>query len=564
MRRSFFLLALALAVDFGCGRTAVLVSSDIWDDSEVWDIGNEPDSDSPEGEAICLHDSDCKNGLVCDGQERCMDGACVPGEPLICSDGNDCTIDSCSEEEGGCLFTPRDLDDDGFGDATCGGADCDDTRNDVFPGAPGSCNEGEDLNCTGTPDLDDDQDGHVDADCPGGDDCDDNDPDTYPGATELCLDGKDQDCDGIVDGPMLMSSSVRISDQGSGAMTLSMAWTGSEFGIAWDGISFTRVSAEGEEIGQEEIVSACYDPPSGCYYSDYPSMAWTGSEFVLAYRGIRNLTFTEIYFTRLTARGMPAGDEVRETFSDTLSDEKFPSLAWSGSVLGLTWHHYTQDVSPGEWHNYIYFKEIYPTGEDATSEAIIDENARGKHPQLAWTGSEFGVVWYCEDICFSRISAGGDMVGEIGQVLLSGDISLCIPPPAWTGSEFGIIWQEERITESFDQIYYARINSHGEKVGEDIMFSDPMVTSRNPQIAWTGSEIGAAWVNADTDVLIFHRADPTGEAINNDPELAEATPGSHGFPMDIVWTGSEMGVVWVWTPFDSRNGTYFNRIGFCD
>jgi hypothetical protein len=369
----FIILVLALAVDFGCGRTPVLVSSNIWDDADAWDIVDEPDRESTEGEASCLHDSDCQNDLACDGDEKCMDGACVAGEPLICDDGNDCTIDSCSEEEGGCVFTPRDLDGDGFGDAACGGTDCDDSRDDVYPGAPGSCNEGEDLNCTGTPDLDDDQDGYVDADCPGGDDCDDHDPDIFPGATEVCLDGKDQDCDGIVDGPMLMSFSEKISDLGSDSLTI--VWTGSEFGIAWTGVFFARVSAEGEEIGEEAVVSERYCGGIPC--SVDPSMVWTGSEFVIAYRSIRELDFTNIYLARLTAQGIPAEDEVQATFSDTRSDEKFPSLAWSGSVLGLTWHHYTEDGSPGEWHNYIYFKEIYPTGEDATSEIILNEDDSG-------------------------------------------------------------------------------------------------------------------------------------------------------------------------------------------
>jgi hypothetical protein len=155
------------------------------------------------------------------------------------------------------------------------------------------------------------------------------------------------------------------------------------------------------------------------------------------------------------------------------------------------------------------------------------------------------------------------MLGENVQAVPRGDIPLYIPPPAWTGSEFGIAWQDDRTEESFDQIYYARINSHGEKVGDDVMLSDPMYSARSPQIAWTGSGIGAAWIPNETRVLIFHRADPTGEALGRDLELTEATPGER-FPMDLVWTGSEFGVVWVWTPGDERNGTYFNRIGFCD
>jgi hypothetical protein len=82
-------------------------------------------------------------------------------------------------------------------------------------------------------------------------------------------------------------------------------------------------------------------------------------------------------------------------------------------------------------------------------------------------------------------------------------------------------------------------------------------------LAWTGSEFGVVWINNYTDFLLFARVSTDGTEIENEIELADARRGDY-FPLDLVWTGSEFGVVWVWTPGDERNGTYFNRIGFCD
>ena len=91
----------------------------------------------------------------------------------------------------------RDLDGDGYIDEICGGLDCDDTRDDVSPGALELCN-GIDNDCDGlVDDVDMDGDGFIDEACEG-DDCDDNRSDIHPGATELC-DGLDYDCDDIVD-----------------------------------------------------------------------------------------------------------------------------------------------------------------------------------------------------------------------------------------------------------------------------------------------------------------------------------------------------------------------------
>src|SRR5262249_6874764 len=41
----------------------------------------------------------CSDGLVCNGVEQCLGGACV-GVPPNCDDNNGCTIDSCVEPTG--------------------------------------------------------------------------------------------------------------------------------------------------------------------------------------------------------------------------------------------------------------------------------------------------------------------------------------------------------------------------------------------------------------------------------------------------------------------------------
>ena len=62
--------------------------------------------------------------------------------------------------------------------------DCDDTREDFFPGATPGC-DGLDHDCDGLIDHDDDLDGYSDAAC-GGDDCNDLNPAMYPDSNGLC------------------------------------------------------------------------------------------------------------------------------------------------------------------------------------------------------------------------------------------------------------------------------------------------------------------------------------------------------------------------------------------
>ncbi|MBI5501167.1 MAG: putative metal-binding motif-containing protein [Deltaproteobacteria bacterium] len=112
---------------------------------------------------LCSLPSECSDGVFCNGAEDCVSSLCVGGTAPDCNDSNACTIDSCSETAGACVHVPQDRDADTYGDAACGGTDCNDL----------------DLNI-------------------------------HPGVTDPC-DGVDNDCDGLTDGGLLPSGSVCTS-----------------------------------------------------------------------------------------------------------------------------------------------------------------------------------------------------------------------------------------------------------------------------------------------------------------------------------------------------------------
>lgn len=64
-----------------------------------------------ESEKKCTHtaqNSECNDGVFCNGVETCsLTEGCVLGPPPSCDDGVGCTVDSCSESEGGCQHVPN-------------------------------------------------------------------------------------------------------------------------------------------------------------------------------------------------------------------------------------------------------------------------------------------------------------------------------------------------------------------------------------------------------------------------------------------------------------------------
>jgi len=93
-------------------------------------------------------DSRCQNGIYCDGLEVCDNQlGCILGEPITCSDGNACSIDTCDEATQSCLEEPRDVDGDGDPDDKCSGGDCDDLDPNISSIQPEICGNGLDDDC---------------------------------------------------------------------------------------------------------------------------------------------------------------------------------------------------------------------------------------------------------------------------------------------------------------------------------------------------------------------------------------------------------------------------------
>jgi len=232
----------------------------------------------------------------------------------------------------------------------------------------------------------------------------------------------------------------------------SIAWSGSEYGLAWSDmrggnyeIYFARIGIDGQKLGQEARITHDADT------SHHPSLVWTGSEYGMAWGDWRAGFNPEVYFTRISARGDILGREERVTRTDT--ESLHPSLVWTGSAYGLAW----DDKRHGEYE--IYFASLDPRGAGLGAEKRISRGqGLSQYPSLVWTGSEYAVAWWDRrdgdhEIYFARISAAGAKLGPDRRYSHAGGISL-YPSLAWSGSDYAVTWWDNR--DGFFEIYLGR------------------------------------------------------------------------------------------------------------
>ena len=385
--------------------------------------------------------------------------------------------------------------------------------------------------------------------------------------TPLLAQRKDADADGYYyeernapcDEPQKFGAEVRVTFSSGGSAKPSLIWTGSEYGISWcddrDGnyeISFARLDSSGSKIGPDIRVT------HNSARSYFPSLVWTGIEYGISWEDDRDGDW-EIYFARLDSLGNKMGPDVRITYdSSHLSSS---TLVWAGNEYGISW-------CDNRCGNYgIYFVRLDSSGNKIGSETwLIVNYLYPSSPSLVWNGNEYGISWFDNQCCgdmsfeiyFARLDSSGNKIGSDVRITQNASFS-GFPSLVWNGNEYGVSWEDDR-DETYGEIYFARLDSSGSKIGSDVRVTHNASFSGSPLLVWNGSEYGVSWQDERDGnyEIYFAQLDLSGSKTGSDIRVTDNFALSYS--PSSIWTGSEYGVSW----HDDRDGDweiYFTRIG---
>jgi putative metal-binding protein len=216
--------------------------------------------------------------------------------------------------------------------------------------------------------------------------------------------------------------------------------------------------------------------------------------------------------------------------------------------------------------NAISCKNTCAFPEEAGNDILILEGPPGDiHTRMAWTGSQYGVVSPDardgdSEIYFLRLDPEGVHLGEelrLTDVPGSSDQ----PEVVWTGTEFGVAWLDARSDPGgvIRQVYFARVSPTGIKLGTDIQVSAAANSKFAPSLVWNGSEYALTWGESTgpaSSLLAFQRltylGEPKGEVVRLTSTPSFVNP-------KVTWSGSEYGLAWTHCSATSCQG-YFVRL----
>ena len=174
---------------------------------------------------------------------------------------------------------------------------------------------------------------------------------------------------------------------------------------------------------------------------------------------------------------------------------------------------------------------------------------------LVWTGTQYGLAWHdgretavdasggsLVQIYFARLDANGDKIGN--EVKVSSTTGAAFRPAlAWTGTHFGVTWNDSR--DGNQEIYFGRLDANGAVVGGDVRVTNATGNSLFSGLAAAGSTgYGAVWVDTrdGNDEIYLSRLTIAGAP---GPAVRLTTTPTGSYSTQIVWNGTGFAAVWV-------------------
>lgn len=285
----------------------------------------------------------------------------------------------------------------------------------------------------------------------------------------------------------------------------------------------------------------------GRRYSMYPALAWNDlkGEFGLVWVEAGEVTPAEIRFLKIDANGNTIGKE--KVLARNVHEQYMPpTFVWGGNVYTMSWQ--------GEGSAYFGFF-------DQNGNPLTDPKPISGQALIAWTGTEFGVVYGWEpyrapNYRFQKFNTSGNELGN--ERSLNEDLFRDLPDSsyptitsiAWASSqhEYGLAWAYQDIWEEKNKIYFSRLNEEGQKVSDNLEVSETPIVPigpypRIPILVWNNGKYGMIWDDRD-DIHFLEVNTQEPQTVGETIDFGLGVDDIESDPSISSWANNFYGVFW--------------------
>jgi hypothetical protein len=337
--------------------------------------------------------------------------------------------------------------------------------------------------------------------------------------------------------------------------------------IAWSGTVALVVWQDGRN-GNADIYGARVDQygnvldPGGIAISTaageqtQPTVAWNGSTFLVAWTDRRSGADTNIYSTRVGTDGAVTNPTGR-ALSTAANDQSYPIARANGTTWLVVW----QDGRSGTSTD-IYSTRVTSLGAptNASGVAISTATRDQRRPSVASNGTDWLVVWGdrrsssgASDVYSTRVSSTGSVLSPNGVAVSTAAADQSHPQVAWNGNTFLVVWSDYRSGTSLDT-YGSRVNASGTTLNASgIAISKQVgVSEASSSLSAIGTNFLVTWQDdrSGTFDIYSTRVSETGSVLSPSGVKVSGAANDQSTPAVGVAGGSFL-VVWG----DGRSGT---------
>jgi hypothetical protein len=354
----------------------------------------------------------------------------------------------------------------------------------------------------------------------------------------------------VQDGP---SACARLGAEkeisfGQGTEAFAFAWEVDHYLVVYSDpstgngdIYAARITEDGSPIGSPTIVEST---PA---QSDLPSLLRVPSGYIVVWQ--EGTAGKGVVAHALSVDGAPVGQGV--SIASTESNQSRPVLSHApGGQVAVTW----MDSFEGKGGVQVALLDpttLHVSGPQRVAASDVDgwPWLAGDDRTLAMTWSDKATGPY--DIHFAAIDPSSLTVSVPRSVRGPARNDALLPRMTRTSFGFFAAWEDQRGSDT--QIYMALVDSSGNHLAGGLVEEPNSGEADWPNVAWTGHDAGVVyyqWRESRPQIYLSF-IDGKGSRVGGlgDLRISGGSGGWSKYP-DIVWTGTEFGVMYV----DTRTG----------